>query len=209
MARKISRMSVRKWSDLVQEKLPQGFVEYRDKRNSSGKIRDGVIHLSISSRLSPAEQEVHIKKLTEKLLAKLHWAQQYDFSWGEGPVKTDQDLMRLADTINRAYYNYPFRQISFHEQKTTWGTCSGKTRQIYISARLIGAPLEFLWYVVTHELCHLAEPRHNQRFWNLVSKACPNYQECRRRLKAFGLQLVGLPNSLPGGMPLEKDHVSI
>lgn len=174
---------------------PQVFVEYRDKRNSSGKICDGNIYLAISRRLSPVEQQVHIQKLTEKLLRKLSWAEQYDFQREEGPVKTDEELSRLAETINQAYYNFPFQRITFHEQKSTWGTCSAKTKQIYISTRLIGAPLEFLWYVITHEICHLAEFNHSQKFWKLVSRACSNYPECRQRLKAFGLQQRALQNN--------------
>lgn len=168
--------------------LPIVVVEYRDKKSSSGKVEEGVIHLCISSRLQPNEREEHIQKLTTKLIRKINWAQRYSFKDGEGPVKTDQELLRLAETINRAYYNLPLMNASFHEQKSTWGTCSLKTQQIYISKRLCGAPLELLWYVVTHEICHLAEPSHNNKFWNLVGKGCPNYTDCRKKLKAYGLQ---------------------
>lgn len=163
-------------------------VKYRDKQSSSGKVVDGAIHLSISSRLLPHEQEEHIQKLTTKLMQKINWAQHYNFEKGEGPVKTNQELLQLAETINRTYYNLPLSNASFHEQKSTWGTCSLKTRQIYISKRLCGAPLELLWYVVAHEICHLAEASHNKRFWSLVSRGCPNYIESRKRLKAYGLQ---------------------
>ncbi len=130
----------------------------------------------------------HIEKLTGKIMKKLNWAKQYNFKMEEGPVKTDQELLRLATTINQAYYNLPLQNILFHAQKSTWGTCSLKTQQVYISTRLKGAPLELLWYVVTHEICHLAEKAHDQRFWNLVSRACPNYHECRQKLKAYDLQ---------------------
>ncbi len=167
---------------------PKIVVEYSDKKNSSGKVIDGTIHLNISSRLSPLEKEKHIAKLTENLTGKISWAQRYQFGNSEGIVKTDEELFRLANAINKAYYNFTFQNIEFHKQNSTWGTCSLKTKQIFISHRLIGAPMELLWYVVAHELCHLGEPSHNQRFWSIVSRACPNYDECRKRLKAFGLQ---------------------
>lgn len=171
-------------------KKPYVIVEYKDKKSSSGKVVDGNIHLAISSRLGPQERERHIDELTGKLINKINWAQRYKFEeQQDGPVKSDRDLLRLADTINKAYYNLPLESIAFHRQKSTWGTCSLKTKQVYISHRLIGASLEFLWYVVTHEICHLAEPSHNARFWGLVSKACPGYAETRKRLKAFGLQM--------------------
>lgn len=104
-------------------------------------------------------------------------------------IKHDQDLLRLADTINKTYYNLPLEGAAFHKQKSTWGTCSLKTRRIYISHCLINAPLEILWYVVTHEICHLAEPNHTEKFWELVGKACPSYKYARKMLKAYGLQL--------------------
>ncbi|MDD2400629.1 MAG: M48 family metallopeptidase [Clostridia bacterium] len=170
------------------EDLPRIKVEYKDKKNSSGKIVNGVICLSISSRLLPHRQEEHINKLTDKLVNKMNWAQRYDFDGQESPVKNDSDLLYLAETINKSYYKVFLENATFHEQKSSWGTCSLKTKQIYISTRLIGAPMELLWYVVTHELCHLAEPSHNSCFWELVSKACPNYVECRNKLKAFGMQ---------------------
>lgn len=170
---------------------PVVVVEYKDKKNSSGKVVDGVIHLAISKHLGPYERNEHIKKLTKKLSEKIIWAKQYDFNNGEGIINTDEELLRLANTINKEYYNFPLKNAVFHRQNTTWGTCSIKTRQIYISSRLKGAPLELLWYVVSHELCHLAVPAHNESFWALVSKACPQYKNSRKLLKAFGFKKSG------------------
>jgi len=167
---------------------PKVIIEYKDKKNSSGKVQDGTIYLSISNRLTSREKEEHIQTLTEKLEDKIKWARRYQFGEVNYLIQQDQELWRLADTINKTYYNLPLERASFHKQTSTWGTCSLKTKQIYISHRLIGAPLDLLWYVVTHEICHLAEPRHNTRFWNLVSKACPGYQQTRKMLKAYGLQ---------------------
>ncbi len=164
-------------------------VEYKDKRNSSGRVIDGVIYLSISNQISLAEKEEHIRKLTDKLQSKINWAKNYNFNNSKGIVKTNEELSRLAQTINTAYYNYPLNMVEFHKQNSTWGTCSLKTKNIYISNRLKGASLDLVWYVLVHEICHLAEPSHNQRFWDLVSKACPTYKECRKMLKAYGMQI--------------------
>lgn len=164
-------------------------VEYKDKKNSSGRVIDGVMYLSISNCISLEEKEEHIRKLTERLQSKINWAKNYNFDNSKGIVKTNEELNRLAATINKAYYSYSLNTVEFHKQYSTWGTCSLKFKNIYISNRLIGASLDLVWYVLVHEICHLAEPSHNQHFWNLVSKACPNYQECRKMLKAYGMQL--------------------
>lgn len=47
-----------------------------------------------------------------------------------------------------------------------WGSCTVTTRRIRINERLILYPEECLEYIVVHELCHLIEPGHNQRFKN-------------------------------------------
>jgi len=40
-----------------------------------------------------------------------------------------------------------------------------------------------------HELCHLKEFNHSQRFWDLVVKTVPNYKEVRRNLRTNNLKL--------------------
>lgn len=167
---------------------PAVIVEYKDKKNSSGRVIDGVIHLSISKHLSPVIRKEHIDKLTKKLTEKIAWAENYQCNAGDGIINTDEELFKLADTINKAYYNLPLQDASFHKQNSTWGTCSLKTKQIYISHRLKGAAMELLWYVVTHEICHLAVPSHNENFWQLVAQGCPQYKKSREYLKAYGFK---------------------
>lgn len=167
---------------------PSVVIEYKDKKTSSGKVVDGVIYLSISSRLNRKTQQEHIDRLTGKLLSRINWARKYSFAESAYTVNTDQELVKLAQTINRNYYDLPLKDAAFHMQNSTWGTCSLKTGKIYVSHRLKGAPLELLWYVLVHEICHLAIPGHTRAFWQLVGKACPDYPETKKRLKAYGMR---------------------
>jgi hypothetical protein len=41
-------------------------------------------------------------------------------------------------------------------------------------------------YVVVHELCHLKELNHSQKFWNLVRETVPDYESIRKELKKIG-----------------------
>lgn len=67
--------------------------------------------------------------------------------------------------------------------KSRWGSCTPKTGRIRINARLAAYPPECIGYVVAHELAHLLEPSHNQRFHTIVARAIPNEREIRARLR--------------------------
>ena len=69
-----------------------------------------------------------------------------------------------------------------------WGSCSGKGN-INFSYRLIAAPPDAIDYVVIHECCHLLEMNHSPRFWDHVSKLCPDYNEMKNKLHAVSERL--------------------
>lgn len=72
--------------------------------------------------------------------------------------------------------------------KTRWGSCTIKTGKIRINVRLAAYPRECLEYVVVHELTHLLEPSHNQRFHTLVARVIPNEREIRKILRTEPLK---------------------
>jgi len=74
-----------------------------------------------------------------------------------------------------------YNRMSIRHTRTRWGSCSSK-RNLNFSYRLMFLDLELMDYVVIHELAHLVEMNHSQRFWDIVSKYCPDYQEYRVRL---------------------------
>lgn len=71
---------------------------------------------------------------------------------------------------------------TLRSMKTRWGSCTPKTGRIRINLRLAAFPRECLEYVVVHELTHLLEPSHNERFHELVARVIPNEREIRARL---------------------------
>jgi predicted metal-dependent hydrolase len=78
--------------------------------------------------------------------------------------------------------------IRVKEQKTLWGSCSGKNNINY-NWKLIMAPPRVLDYVVVHELCHLRQRDHSKKFWELVEEVMPDYKELRKWLKENGRRL--------------------
>ena len=74
-------------------------------------------------------------------------------------------------------------RISVRSMKTRWGSCTPKTATIRIARELAAYPIECLDMVVAHELVHLLEPSHNQRFHDLLDTYCPNNRALSQRLK--------------------------
>jgi predicted metal-dependent hydrolase len=60
--------------------------------------------------------------------------------------------------------------------KTKWGSCSFGSRSIRLNAELAKKPRECLEYIVVHELVHLLEPSHNNRFITLMDQFMPKWR---------------------------------
>ncbi|MDR3628564.1 MAG: M48 family metallopeptidase, partial [Ignavibacteriaceae bacterium] len=73
-------------------------------------------------------------------------------------------------------------KVTIRNQKTRWGSCSARGN-LSFNFNLVRYRKEIIDYVIVHELCHLKEMNHSNKFWNLVEKICPDYKALRRELK--------------------------
>lgn len=80
------------------------------------------------------------------------------------------------------------KRISVRDQSSRWGSCSS-SGTLCFSWRLIFAPTFVLDYVAAHEVAHLREMNHSQRFWRLVRQTMPDMQRARAWLKQNGAEL--------------------
>lgn len=65
---------------------------------------------------------------------------------------------------------------------TRWGTCNMKTKKIWLNLQLAKKTPECLEYVILHELIHLVEKNHNERFVLLMDKHMPMWREIKTTL---------------------------
>ena len=63
-----------------------------------------------------------------------------------------------------------------------WGTCNRKTKKIWLNLQLAKKTPECLDYVILHELVHIAEKNHGERFVSLMDKYMPMWKEIRTTL---------------------------
>lgn len=80
------------------------------------------------------------------------------------------------------------RRIAIRDQVSRWGSCS-TTGVLSFSWRLILAPPLILDYVAAHEVAHLAQMNHGDKFWALVRKTMPQMDEAKRWLQIYGMDL--------------------
>ena len=54
--------------------------------------------------------------------------------------------------------------------KTKWGSCNHRAGNIRLNTELVKKPKDLLEYVVVHEMVHLLEPTHSERFQAILQK---------------------------------------
>lgn len=68
-------------------------------------------------------------------------------------------------------------EIKYRMMKLTWGVCRPVSKTITFNKRLIHQPVEFIEYVVLHEMCHLLIPNHSKDFYHLLASHMPNFKQ--------------------------------
>ncbi len=71
--------------------------------------------------------------------------------------------------------------------KTKWGSCNHRAGNIRLNTELAKKPKDLLEYVVVHEMLHLIEPTHSERFVALLQKHYPTWREARAELNQLPL----------------------
>jgi len=74
------------------------------------------------------------------------------------------------------------RRLSLSSARTRWGSANANG-SVRLHWRLIHHPLATIDYVVAHELAHLREMNHSDRFWNVVRSVVPDYEAARKDLR--------------------------
>lgn len=73
------------------------------------------------------------------------------------------------------------------KMKTKWGSCNPASRRIWFNLELAKKPVPCLEYIVVHELAHLLERHHNDRFTALLDTNLPQWRQCREMLSTSPL----------------------
>jgi len=73
-------------------------------------------------------------------------------------------------------------EFGIKKMKTKWGTCNTKTKRTWLNLEIAKKPFECLEYIIVHELVHLLERRHNEKFIKYMNEFMPKWRFYREEL---------------------------
>ncbi len=94
------------------------------------------------------------------------------------PELIEKWATKLGVTVTRYY---------LQRMKTKWGGCNHRAGNIRLNTELVKKPKDLLEYVVVHEMMHLVEPTHSERFVALLEQHYPTWREARAELNELPL----------------------
>jgi predicted metal-dependent hydrolase len=141
-------------------------LQIESRKTASAKCANNYIICKFPERLTQSESSAITHKLIGRVLARdnLKWVEEKVY-W-----------------FNDRYFNRPIQSVRMKNNKSNWGSCSS-SGNINLSVRLLFAPEDVQDYVIVHELAHLIEMNHTDRFWALVQEVMPDYKKKERWLK--------------------------
>jgi predicted metal-dependent hydrolase len=114
----------------------------------------------LPARMTRAEEKHWIDEMLARLEAQDRRARP-----------SEKKLLARAQRLSTKYLRHKVSPASVKwvdNQKTRWGSCTIDDKSIRLSTRLQGMPEWVVDYVLLHELAHLIEPSHDERFWRLL-----------------------------------------
>lgn len=133
----------------------------RIETGEGGKLRVGMETLAVTS----SDMNVDLRPAIERRLRALASV--------ELPIRVSE----LA-----ALHGFVFQRVTVRNQRVRWGSCS-RHGGISLNWRLIQLPPSVRDYIILHELAHLRQLNHSDKFWLEVESVCPDYREAERWLK--------------------------
>lgn len=135
-----------------------------NKETDTLKLRHGWFYLS--DKKQGKAKELFKNWYTEHLKNKIH---------------ERLDLISKIAKIKKP--NFRIMDLGFR-----WGSCT-KEGTLNFNWKIAMAPISVIDYVIIHEIIHLKEHTHNEKFWKEISKLMPNYLEKKEWLRLNGYKL--------------------
>ena len=95
--------------------------------------------------------------------------------------KLIQPIIEKWQTIMQVQVN----EWQVKQMKTKWGTCNIEKKRIWLNLELAKKPIHCLEYIIVHEMVHLLERHHNDRFLHYINTYLPNWKQLKTELNTL------------------------
>lgn len=101
------------------------------------------------------------------------------------PQEARKILVKRLDRLSEKY-DLPYNRVFIRNQKTRWGSCSGKNN-INLNMNLVRLPNRLIDYTILHELVHTRIKNHGKDFWAELEKYVKNARQLDKELNQYFL----------------------
>ncbi len=78
--------------------------------------------------------------------------------------------------------NLKVDQLGIKKMKTKWGTCNENAKRIWLNFELVKKPIVCIEYIIVHEMVHLLERNHNDKFIAYMNHYLPTWRQLKKDL---------------------------
>ena len=169
-------------------------LQYKKVKNINLRIKpDCSINVSANKR-------VPLTAIDEFVLSKADFIIRAIDKYSNMPAKEQKQYIaenEIKDYILKLCMDvYPYfvrfgvkyPQIKFRKMVSRWGSCHSQRGILTFNTNLMYAPPECVRYVVLHEFTHFLRPNHSSKFYDELAKVCPNWKECRKKLRDINIR---------------------
>ena len=149
---------------------PDGTVHVSANRSVPMQFVDDFV-LSKANFITRATEKLRIRKDIERI-----------------KYRSEEELYSVVVDICMRVYPYyeglgiEYPHIRIRNMVSRWGSCHTVKNIITLNTYLIYAPIECVEYVILHEFTHFLQANHSAKFYEELSKVCPDWKRRRKQL---------------------------
>lgn len=172
-------------------------VTHKKMKNAYLRVKSSAPQVDVSAPMRMSDKEI-IRFVTEKT----DWIEmargrqrEKELTQEAEPVLAPFQERELRVQLNRQLRDLiakwePIMGVkssgfTIRKMKTRWGSCNVKTHHLNFNFSLCQLPEKYVEYVVVHELTHLLEASHSERFWRLMEQYLPGSKTLRKELNQY------------------------
>jgi predicted metal-dependent hydrolase len=142
------------------------YIQYHDRKTNKAVVKGQLLEIHLSTDIADDQKPEILRYLISRTIANDCYP----------------EIAKRVHELNELHFKKKINEIRLKLSQTNWGSCSTQGN-INLSARLLFAPQAVIDYVIIHELSHLIEHNHSDRFWTIVAKVMPEYEKYEKWLK--------------------------